>query len=216
MELFELSDGAVVEHADGRGLGRIDRLVVDPSTSQVSHVVVEGGTLFEDDRLVPIGMIDRADAERVVLSRDVVPHELPRFQREHYVDVDEVTGRRLGPRAGRAAMWRFPIMAGALFGFPEYPTEYAASETPPPVLPEGDVVVASGTPVRTRTGEDLGSVSEVQIDRRGGVHHLVVDLGFLEGDRVLPTQWVDEFDEDEVTVAVSREAMEGLPPISPE
>ena len=211
MDLYELSDGAVVSDADGRDLGRIGRFVVDPSRSQVSHVVIESGGLFAENRLLPIGMLDRADSERAVLSQDVVPEDLPIFEREHYVDVDDINGRDLDPRMERAALWRFPTVEGSLFGFPEYPTEDAVSEGAPANVPDGDVVVTSGTPVRSRSGEDLGTVVEVEVDRMGGVHHLVVDLGFLEDDRVLPTHWIDGFGDDQITVAVGRRAMEGLP-----
>ena len=214
MELFDLAEGAVVRNAAGDSLGRIDRFVIDPSTSTVTHLVVEKGIFFHEDRVVPIGIIGDIAEDEVTLTDDVGPDDLPRYEQQHFVQVDDATRSGMDHRLGEAAIWRFPTMAGATYGFPEYPVGVPAGysvETERNV-PDDSIVVEAGTPVRTRAGEDIGKVSDVVVDRAGGINHLVVDLGFLEDERILPAHWIDSYGEEQVTVAVGRHALEGLPP----
>ena len=56
-----LHEGPPIESADGEYLGEIDRLVIDPSGRQVTHVVVRKGTFFTEDKVVPMEMIETAE-----------------------------------------------------------------------------------------------------------------------------------------------------------
>lgn len=45
MQLYELEDEAMVRSASGEELGEIERFVVNPSTCEVSHVVIKEGVV---------------------------------------------------------------------------------------------------------------------------------------------------------------------------
>ncbi len=105
---MKFKEGASVYTAEGEQVGEIVRVVIDPRTNEVTHLVVEKGFLFVTDRVVPIALVDKATAERVVLREDVEDLEsLPRFEQAHYVPVDELedVGRAAAGKAaaGRAA-----------------------------------------------------------------------------------------------------------------
>jgi hypothetical protein len=74
-------------------------------------------------------------------------------------------------------------------------------------------LVAADAPVLSMDGEKLGRVSEIEIDAVGRLSHLVVDLGFLDGERVLPGHWIEAVDSDGVRLAVAESALETLEPV---
>src|SRR5690606_12509457 len=68
---MEFREGTEVFTVGGEKAGEIERVVIDPRTKQVTHVVVEKGFLFTENRVLPIEVIESADADRVVLSAKV-------------------------------------------------------------------------------------------------------------------------------------------------
>ena len=64
---MEFQANAKVVNPRGDTVGHVDRVVLDPRTKQITHIVVRKGTLFTTDRVLPVAMVADADAERVVL-----------------------------------------------------------------------------------------------------------------------------------------------------
>lgn len=179
---LEIRQGAHLYTADEEDLGKIRQFVVKPSTAELTHVLVEKGIFFTDDRVVPLEAIDHADGDEVVLADDLDPSDLPRFVREYYTPIDEETRNRLDAPAGY--MWRYPM--SYTVPYPIYPClpmppqaserrtvsddrtreELAASE-----------LIRNRTPVIATNGEKIGTVSEMHVDDEGELSHLVVDLG---------------------------------------
>jgi len=171
---LELREGRHVQSAGGQDLGRVREFVVKPSTREFTHVLLEKGVFFTDDRVVPIETIDRVEEDAIVLNETVDPGTLPRFVREHYTPIDEETCEKL-----------------------------ARNE-----------VIDTRTPVISTDGEKVGSVSEVLVNDDGQLSHLVVDLGFLSDDKVLPAHWVEKIESDGIRLAVSNTAVEPLETIT--
>lgn len=80
-------------------------------------------------------------------------------------------------------------------------------------LAEGEMIGTS-TPVLSTNGETVATVSEVQVDEDGQLSHLVVDLGFLSDEKVLPSHWIERIESGGVTLAVSNVAVESLETIT--
>ncbi|HEX6299820.1 MAG TPA: PRC-barrel domain-containing protein [Acidimicrobiia bacterium] len=216
---LELREGSHLYSEDGDDLGTVREFVVEPSTGRVTHVLVEKGVFFTDDRVVPIETIDHMEDDKIVLSKDVDPAALPQFVREHFTLIDDETRARIDVPAGY--MWRYPTTyAGAFPIYPTYPM--------PPGAPAGRTVteprtrealaereiIGKSTPVFSTNGERVGTVSEVQVDEDGQLSHLVVDLGFLSDEKVLPAHWIERIESDGVTLAVSNVAVESLESIT--
>ena len=79
-------------------------------------------------------------------------------------------------------------------------------------LEEGGLVAADA-PVLSADGNKVGRVSEIEIDAVGRLSHLIVDLGLLDGERVLPGHWIETVDNDGVHLAVTESSLEALEPV---
>jgi uncharacterized protein YrrD len=215
---FELHEGAHVVTAEGDDLGTVREFVVEPSSRDFTHLLVEKGVFFTDDRIVPIETIDRVEDDEVILREDVDPATLPRFVREHYTALDEETRNRLDVPA--SYMWRYPTAYAG--HFPVYPAYPLPSDAPTGSVTEPETsdtiadneVIGPRTPVLSLEGEKVGTVSEVQVDEAGHLSHLVVDLGFLSDEKVLPAHWIETIDSNGVQLAVSNIAVESLETIT--
>lgn len=67
MNEFELSIGASV-YGQGEKCGRLAKLVVDPETTTLTHIIVEDGLLKKNAHIVPFDAIETAINERVDLK----------------------------------------------------------------------------------------------------------------------------------------------------
>lgn len=211
---LEIRKGSHLFTSEGEDLGRVSQFVVAPHTSEVTHIRVEKGLFFQDDRVVPVDIIDHVENKRVFLTDEVDAHSLPRFVSEDYAPLDDDARS-----SGGAYAWRYPIAYGAPFpAYPVYPMTEQTREPRinDPVLREEvekGGLVAADAPVFSAGGEKIGKVSEIQIDSVGRLSHLVVDLGFLEGERVLPGHWIESVDSDGVKLAVGTGSLQSLEPV---
>lgn len=215
MQLLELQEDAMVRSPSGEDLGEIERFVINPSTREVSHVVVKQGVIFTEHRVVPVDLIDHVDAEGPVLSADVDPDDLPPFETEHYVPVDQVTRDRVDSRLGDASMWRYPTLTTGFY--PAYPGIGIPYRTEPQMttvrdfnIPKGTKVVDDQTPVESASGRVVGTVTEVVIDEDDRLSHLAVAIDGLEGDRIVPAHWIDSIAESRIVLAVGEESLRHL------
>src|SRR5690554_2654386 len=100
---MEFKEGAPVRTADGKDVGRVDRVVLNPRTKEVTHVVVRKGLLFREDKIVPLSLIAMATGEGLMLRPDAgdLDH-LPPFEETHYVPADEADARAAAYQANMA------------------------------------------------------------------------------------------------------------------
>lgn len=201
---LELARRTRLETADGEDLGTMKEFVIDPGRTELTHVIVEKGIFFPDDRVVPVDTIDQVQDDRAILSPEVDPDGLPRFVIEDYSPADAATRARLPDSQEADYMWRYPTTYGGPFPvYPVYPIPATASrrEADDAATRDrlaGSEVIDSDTPVLSMDGEKVGKVAEMQIDAEGLLSHLVIDLGFLSGEKVLPAHWIDSIESDGV------------------
>jgi len=217
MQMFELEGRAMLRSASGEPLGEIESYVVDPAAKEVTHIVVEAGVVFPERRLVPTDLIDHIGEDGPVLAEAVDVESLPPYETEHFVPIDQVTRNRIDPRLGEASIWRYPTLATGWY--PDYPGEpipYRIEEEWTTVqevnVPAERAFIDEHTPVVSAEGDLVGSVRELTIDGAGNLSHLTVRVEGLDGDRVVPGHWIESVDEDQITLAVGRLALEGLEP----
>jgi uncharacterized protein YrrD len=97
MQFIEEAD---VVTADGRKVGQVDRVVMDPKTLVVTHLVVRKGFLFSRDKIVPIDQVDGVREDRIELGKGIEnSDELPDFEETQYASVGDVASLKL-PAAG--------------------------------------------------------------------------------------------------------------------
>ena len=190
----ELRVGEDVLAPDGRRLGTLERLVIDPTANRVTHIVVDG-------RVLGLGRVRDAGADGLVaeLDRDGLSR-LPEVHSEILGTPDEVWS----PPPGYG-LQNFLSIAEAVVGQGPYV---------PPVQADLDLStvheITPSSPVWSGR-ERLGEVAEVQTDDSGALIDFVLDRGFLQRRVRVPAGRVVEVIGNNVHVDLTDEELEDLP-----
>ena len=193
--------GVGVECTDG-GCGELVRVIIDPSTRSLAHLVVGGPR--RPNRLVPVAVVDHADSEVVHLACD-----LDAFHNFDYAEETEflsTTRDELGYPADRVLL------------LPYYPLGPYGSPGPETVtydrVPAGEVQIRRGECVHATDG-DVGRVQGLVVDGRDHhVTHILLAEGHLWGrkDVAIPVRAVTRMAPD-LHVALTRDQVRDLPPV---
>ncbi len=213
--------GAKVVTQDGRQVGEIDRVVIDPKSKLATDLVVRKGWLFPEDKVIPIDQVwSTADNDNVVLNANIDLDALPNYEELHYVIVDEEERAQMDyPATYAPALYPYPpytfgllpSTGGAQPGAPTYRVEEELG------IPEDTVPLKPGTQVVSSEGTHVGDVEQVLTESTTQeVTHFVVSRGLLFPERkLIPVAWVDEISEDEVCLRVGTRQLEHLPDYNP-
>jgi uncharacterized protein YrrD len=207
---MEFREGVAVSTPDGRHLGNVDHVVIDPSSRRVTHIVIRQGHLLPEDKLIGVEQLSTATGERIVLDSE--PERLTLFEESHYVPLDEGTRRQWGIDHG------VPLLRGGWMAGGRIPYSDLMAERVERNLPKGDVAVAEGATVVDSNGEHVGRVLKLVTDRDSGrITYLVIQAGHLWGKhtKAIPINWVATFGEGEVALAVGVKTLESVPAHQP-
>jgi len=203
----ERTEGTRVCGPDGQELGEINRYVLDPSTNEVTHIVIRGGGQLPQDRLVPFDRLREGEGGRLVLDEDLRDFDrLPLFEETHFIEL------RHGLNGCPAYYW-YPPYGNS--GAPAYgfgPFGFPLSLTGQ-TIPTGTLTLQQGIAVTSSDGEQVGLVKQLLVDESAQqVTHFLVsqDLSFHE-QKLVPVKWVRSVDEDRVHLDVSTQVLEDLP-----
>jgi len=215
--LENLRHGAHVESADGKDVGRLHSVVVDPRDNEVTHIIVNAGPHFPEPGFgapelinVPIEQMEDAGEDNVVLrcSRDEF-RKLPQW-----VERDFTPAAPTGPEEKRPdyahRLWNTGVALAASF----------ASLLTGIAVPAEKVRKASfereilnDAPVwRVEPHTHVGDVERVLVDEETDeIKELVIKRGALFGeDVVLPMDFVTEIQDGVVHVQLTDEELHGL------
>jgi uncharacterized protein YrrD len=209
-------------------VGRIDRVVMDPRTQEVSHLIVRKGMIFTEDKVLPREWVASTTEDTVTLRAGADDlKSLPNFKDEHYVRVDEnghTTPAHVAERgevvassvAAPALYWYPPALGGFTgpspavvlpYDGPHYVTEVERN------IPDNTVALKEGAKVLDVDGEHVGNVERVFLgsdDKH--VTHLLISKGLLfKSHRPIPVAWIEEVMDREVHLAVSANVLKRLP-----
>jgi len=190
--------GARATCTDGH-CGEVRRLIIDPATDTVTHLVVQPGHRQEAARLVPVDLAEATDdAIRLRCT-------LAEFDRlDHAAERDLVTG------AG-------PVRPGGRFGLTEGPSAGAWRQTATfeDVIPGGEDEVGPGDPVLAVDGE-IGRVQGFLVNPDDDrVTHVLLQEGHLWGRKevAIPISAVIRIDEG-IRLNLTTEQVADLPPVA--
>jgi uncharacterized protein YrrD len=219
---MQFKEGTYVVTADGKEVGNVDRVVIDPGTKQVTHLVIRQGLLITQDKVLPIDLIDTATREQVTLKprADNLP-ELPDFEETHYVTIDEDEARAGSPPAVDYAspLYWYPPLGATRWGYPApgYPAQPSYAE---PVvetetelnIPEGTVALKEGAKVYSADGEQVGNIERIFTSpNTNQATHLLISQGLiLKNKKLVPMSWASTVGEDEVYLMVSSRVLDKL------
>ena len=234
---MQFKENTPVYTADGEEVGTIDRVVIEPESKEVTHVVVRQGWLFTEDKVLATDLIEQATADQVRLRADVEHlDELPQFEETHYLPYEDSYGTDLHGSATTAAtpstdvggyarsFYAYPPVGAAwpgYYGAYGYPMGYAAgAATAQPYrvqternIPEGTVALKEGSSVVDNRGQQVGSVARVFLDEQNQqATHLLVSKGWLfKEKRVVPINWLNNVSDDQVELKVNADFVRRLP-----
>lgn len=205
---MQLQQGGKVFTSDGQNVGHIDRVVIDPRTKQVTHVVIRKGFLFTEDKVVPIDWLAAITEDRITLRDDAGDLQaLPNFEEKHLVTV------------GREELGHAPSSVGyvpSLYGYPlidlpDQPRQSYITQTERNI-PEGMVALKEGAKVMSADDKHVGNVECILTDPQADrATYLLISKGLLLRERKLvPTGWVNIVGEDEVYLAVGSRFLDQL------
>ncbi len=201
---MQFKQGVRVFTASDENVGTVDRVVLDPLTKKVTHIVVRKGFLFVEDKVVPIGVVDTATEDRVTL-RDKAGdlQALPYFEESHYIPL---TREELGIQYA-------PGLAFPLLWYPDVGTMPRRVETERNI-PDNAIPLREGAHVISADEKDVGNIERIFTDPGNDrVSHFVIAQGFLTKERkLIPINWVLKIREDEIRLAVSSRLLENLKP----
>jgi len=201
--MLTLHERTPIHTTDGRRVGEIDRVVIDPSARRATHVIVRKGVFFPDDRVIPVELLHVSE-NGVFIDESVDVDNLPRYEETHYVHLDPDTAAAAG-HAGTGAIARaYPMQSVA--GFPTYPA-YDETAVVDHNVPDASEIVDSHTHVHTADGIDVGAVREVATDDDGHLTHLTVHPGWFRSETVIPAHWIATVGEDVVRLAVGADVV---------
>jgi len=197
---------ADVINANGKQVGTLERLVLNPETRVVTDIVVRTGTLFNKEaRVVPVELVVETTESQIVLSeRSDDLESCPPFEERHLVDRN---GEMDGPSQD---------VAPVVYGYPELGPSIMPASGEQFVtrieqnIPEGMVAMKEGAKVITADGKNVGRVERVLADSSvDQITHLLISSGmFTKEQRLIPMQWVMALGEDEVHLRVTKDSIE--------
>src|SRR5215207_925883 len=178
---MQFQNGAKVQTATGDTIGRVDRVVLDPRTQAVTHLVVRKGTIFSEDKVLPLQFIATTTDDTVTLSAEAGDlAQLPKFEEEHYLLLDGDGGEPIpsverspavvGSAAAPALLWYPPALGGFTGPAPVLASPYVDSERRyvsqvDRNIPETSVALKEGARVVSADGQHVGEVERVMLGR---------------------------------------------------
>ncbi len=218
---MEFKEGAAVISSDGKKVGHIRRVVIDPQTEEVTHLVIEKGFLFIEDRVIPIEKVASVTPDKIVLQIPVEKLvDMPVFEIEQYLPADLATeqagnGRSPEENYNPLTLYWYPAVGVApvdLSMHDSNPGEPAASIHR--TLPDNLVALEEGALVFSAEDELVGRVEQVIANPDNDqVTHFVIERGTLLKERkLIPVQWVESLSEERVHLRVATQLLKELPP----
>jgi uncharacterized protein YrrD len=204
---MQFNQGARVLTLDGKEAGHIDRVVIDPRTNEVTHLMVRRGLLQRQDKVIPISVVTTGPNE--VLSVHVRSDDLellPDYQEEQYVQADKA-----GEGDNPSAVYLYPPYPGGVPGIATYSPAYVAKTHLN--IPVAAVALKEGAKVIARDKKEVGHIAQVLMSTPADqVTHFLITKGFLvKENRLIPVGWVDRLAENEVHLAIDSNIVERLP-----
>jgi sporulation protein YlmC with PRC-barrel domain len=192
-EAAQFTIGARANCSDGF-CGEVSRLIIDPATRTVTHLVIEPKHRHEPGRLVPAGLAD-ATAGEIRLRCTIA--EFGKLEAAE--DTEQVQGAGAG----------IPLDAGRTpMGVP-HPSRIVTQD----VIPMGEAEVGRGEPVHALDGE-IGRVEGFVVDPADHrVTHVLLQEGHFWGRKeiAIPIGAVTRVD-DGIRLSITKQQVEDLPP----
>jgi sporulation protein YlmC with PRC-barrel domain len=209
--MIRLLKNADIFSSVGEKIGKLDRVVLDPDTKEVSHIVAKQGLFFSTSKVIPISYVD-LDGKRITLTKNEMELEdLPDFTETSYIDTDrpddtEENAETVFFYPPRHVSW---WTTGGRIWYPK-PRYILKTEE---AIPEEAVALEEGATVVGSDGDNIGEIERVIVEESDKhASHIVVSRGLLSKEhKLIPTLWITDVMEDKVYLSIDSEMFEHLP-----
>lgn len=211
---MRLSQGAEVFSSQGKKLGTLNRVILDPNTREVTHIVIERGFLTTENKMVDMHRVNSEIEDRIILlPPEESFDEFQDFEESQYVNLDaaeypqgEVHSSFWAPPTN-TAWWQATAHIPSHHGTPVYSVDTRQN------IPEGTVALAEGAKVLSRDEKHVGDIEQLIVEPEDNrVTHLVVREGLLFKERKLvPVTWISRVEEEQVHLSVGSGTLDKLP-----
>jgi sporulation protein YlmC with PRC-barrel domain len=216
---MEIKKNANIYTPDHKEVGHVKRVVLDPKTKQISHLVIRQGTIMTEDYVMPIRMVAEANEDQVLLTAEAGDlSDLPKFEETYYIhlNTDEpepVLATPLGayaPGAYAPSLYSYPPITTIVGGEPINREVKQVEQN----IPEGSVALKEGAKVITEDGHNAGKIKQVFMDSgtKQATHILISKGTLVKEQKLIPTFWIRLFGENEVHLAAPANVLEKLQP----
>lgn len=212
---MEFKQHVVVLNAGGQELGRLVRVVIEPKSNEVTHLVVRRGRLTVHDKVLPLERVEIGAEDGIIVR--LTPDEfdqLPDLEATQFIAVDE---SKLGRSEETDAARPLP----AIYWLPTSPYSPLLPRVGGPAfrvtaqlnIPAGTVAVKEGAQVIARDGKRSGQVDEVlTADKGDRITHVLISSGQLVKEKkLIPINWIETLGENEVHLSVGSSTIDRLP-----
>lgn len=208
--------------SDSKNAGVVDRVVLDPTTGEVTDIIVRQG-FFTEDKVISIDIIESADSDRVVLKKPASElHDLPPFEEPYYIPTNDLDWHSAGAADVGApyaeSLYLYPPVGAPAAAYGDGlvltpPTEPYALDEVHRNTPEGTVAVKEGTRVFSSDGNYVGDIEEVFVDEKTNrVTHFLLTKGVLfKEHKLIPRTWTRANGEEEIVLTVPMDVVHALP-----
>jgi uncharacterized protein YrrD len=217
---MQFKKNAHVITAQGRKIGRIDRVVVDPTSGEVSHLVIKKGLLLTEEKVVPVDAVAATTDDEVRLTESAPdPEALPQFEKEAYIPARGYKNlrRQQAEEARRMIWYHTGINTPWWVGGPDLqPSKPLFVREKRRSIPKDTVPLEEGAEVQDAHGEKVGKVVEVfaEPEEHRVTHILVALKGLSMEKKLVPSVWIKDVFEKSVRLSVDRGFVSDLPPAS--
>lgn len=212
---MKLRKGAEILSAEKESIGKIDRVVVDPATKEITHLVSQKGFLFKKEKVISLEQVQTANEERVILNKGVDTDNLPDFEEVHHVLLEELEQSAPDQVKYAQPVFYYPLPGAVWWGM----EPYSSYGVPPYVaqkernIPEGEIPLRKDAEVVSHDGESIGRVVSLYTEPGGHkISHLGLVRGFLKKEvKIIPTFWVGGVYEEHIKLSVDEDFVDRLP-----
>jgi hypothetical protein len=215
-----------VECVDG-SCGQSTRVVLNPVTQQLTHLVVEISRLPSAERVVPLTKLAETTATMIRLSctkeelkamPDFVEHHYVRVEKPSFPLADEggaMIGLGYAGPSSRGSSSRPGMIMALPYAVPAEHHEMEVIDVKGETIAPDELAVHRGARVEATDGR-VGQVDDFLVDTKSGhITHLVLRDGHLWGqkDVTIPVAQIDHEEEEAVFLKLDKQAIGVLPAI---
>src|SRR5574342_832901 len=174
---IQLQKHAHVLASNAHEVGFLERVVLNPESNVITHIVVRMGLLLnKEERIVPIELVSDTTEDLVLIGADAsTVQSMPLFEERQIVREEQSVGASTSSDSQGVVPFGISPVDKPLIDVEEtYVTEAMQN------IPEGTVAMKEGAKVIAADGESLGHVERVLADSSvDQITHLLISRGIF-------------------------------------